>query len=286
MREKNPVIEIIREVQNHPFDFGFRTAFLSGKAFIYTPDKGQTWRVNITAPKVNERWSGNCIQDVLLTTKLLRSKLPETATTSIHYLDGKSLHNSSWNQDHFKVFVEDPSCGVAEYVDHSPFHQTWLGPGNTGIHEWVEISCDAAEEIQSNHEPMIDGQLVVMSYTEFEVRGTPGNSFVSLFHKGASEDNFLIALDLVMPGLPVGDTDWRVTLDIPYGQIDRSNLYDIVTRDEVVYIRNHPAYSKYTPEKTSQAKVDFPQELKTQLHKWFREVISLLPEKIPDPNIS
>ncbi|MEO8581683.1 MAG: hypothetical protein ABI425_03830 [Patescibacteria group bacterium] len=275
------ILKTIQEVRQRPFSFGFREAFLNKKARIYTPNGGWNWRMKVQAPTLEGDWYGNCVQDAWLSASTLRNQLPESTSVIIQHLDAKSLGNSLWQQDHYKVLVEDQRFGVMEYVDHSPFHTIWLHAGNKDILEWTDITSDYESEVRGNHEPEVDGKLVVIAYCEFDIRETRGIAFVSLFHK--ERNGWFIAFDLIMPGLPVGDTDWRVYLDFDYGKIDKSKLMQKIRDDELIYSRSHPALAEYTDEKMITAKRDFPPEIKDSLQTWFEEMVGVLPEEIPDP---
>jgi len=278
---RQEILTIIKEVQQRSFSFGFREAFLSKKGKVCTSDGGWTWEMSVQSPAQEDKWYGNCVQDSLLSAATLRTQLPDSTSVTIQHLDAKTLGNSPWNQDHFRVLVEDARFGIMEYIDHSPFYTVWLHEGNKDILKWTDVPLDYENSMRQMHEPEIEGKLVLIAYTEFDVKETRATSMVSLFHK--DRDGFLIAFDLLMPGLPVGDTDWRIYLDFEYGKIDKRNLIQKIRADELIYSRSHPALDEFTEENMTTAKRDFPVEIKGPLQTWFEEMVDILPDEIPDP---
>lgn len=142
--------EVVEQAQEHPFEFGY----------VYPLEKGLTesvWRGNyleITYAKAqleDEIWYGNCIDDVIITSKYLHQHLPSEASISLFKRIYHSMFdNSATFIHHYTVLVEHlrlEGNSVLKDIDHSLFYSKYLNALEKNVDDYeMNIRFHSDEE--------------------------------------------------------------------------------------------------------------------------------------------
>lgn len=260
-RKVQATIEI---AQKHPFEFGFRYPIQTGVASIVKNENGH-WQILYPPPKISAAvWYGNCVDDANVTAVFLRGELRDEAGVTLQHVYAKKLGNATYATDHYRVRVERPSesNSVFEEIDHSPFHDRYIGPTNLTIVDWVDVAPEEEKALYPEGVSAIARGLNTLAYSEFDSAGGRGISLLTITDNpgGAS---FSITFDLIMPELAEDQAKKAISFNVFFDQLgDKKKLLKI--------LGSQPFFTKPSePDK----EIDIPLDLKLKARNWFEEVI-------------
>ncbi len=251
------------QVRVHPFEFGFRQGVLDKRFALKLVNN--EWHFIFNQPDVDlDCWDGNCVDDVVLTTKKLAQTYGNTRSMKIGRYFSANFLDTGHYLDHYRVFITTDVIGEEIEIDHSRFFTSYLGESTLNRLPWKMLSNQEVIALQQDTKVRTGSMKHGLSYCEFEYLGEWGLAY--LYIKPEDENSYTLGIQLVMPNATTTPKILNIPYTINYG-VPGKQLSDFVKSDERFTGESHGQHDGY----------DLPAELRLLAQKWFLEIASLIP---------